>query len=583
MYKSFLLIPVLLLSFSLLSQDHFYFGNDLSYVNQMEDCGADFKENNESKDPFAIFADQETNLVRVRLWVDPCWWQENLQQPDGVKSCYSNLEDVKETIERAKNNGMEVMLGLHYSDFWSDPNRQLIPRQWIDVAYDTEALSDSVYQYTHRVLTELDNMGLMPDIVKVGNENNPGMMVHLPEEDGFEVAENIVEPNTWERDAQLFNAGIQAVRDVGATADINPKISLHWSNLEGLEWWYDNMISHGVTDFDIIGFSYYYAWHEGSIAALEERVTHMADKYPQYEVAVVETGYLWTEEYGGIINTPDPEYAPATPENQLNYMVDFTQAVMNGGGTGVIFWEPAWINTACVTPWITGSSHTGVAFFEPETYNFMENGGGKWTNRSFYEDIPDDSETVAVTFNVDMTGEDAGNGVYITGDMTGPEGQWEIIPMNLMADNLYSYTTQLPAGSEGAYYFLNDNDWEARETIPEACAEWWETDRGYIVPEHDTSFTFNWGSCEYDDDVVTSIDERKSHGLRLFPNPVENQLTIESPHKGHYTLFDLRGRILKTGIFIPEQTIPFTNIPKGHYIIWITTQHDVFVRKVIRN
>src|SRR5690606_21022366 len=58
----------------------FYFGNDLSYVNQMEDCGAVFKEKGESKDVYQIFADHGTNLVRVRLWVDPSWWQSPLEQ-----------------------------------------------------------------------------------------------------------------------------------------------------------------------------------------------------------------------------------------------------------------------------------------------------------------------------------------------------------------------------------------------------------------------------------------------------------------------------------------------------------------------
>ena len=49
----------------------FYYGNDLSYVNQMEDAGAVYKENMQSKDVYRIFADHGTNLVRVRLWVDP--------------------------------------------------------------------------------------------------------------------------------------------------------------------------------------------------------------------------------------------------------------------------------------------------------------------------------------------------------------------------------------------------------------------------------------------------------------------------------------------------------------------------------
>ena len=102
----------------------FYFGNDLSYVNQMEDCGAVFKENMGPKDVYQIFADHGTNLVRVRLWVDPTW-QNSLEQPEGVKSQYSDFEDVKETIARSKAAGMGVLLDFQMSDFWADPGKQI--------------------------------------------------------------------------------------------------------------------------------------------------------------------------------------------------------------------------------------------------------------------------------------------------------------------------------------------------------------------------------------------------------------------------------------------------------------------------
>ena len=43
----------------------FIMGADLSYVNQVEDLGGAFKENNVIKDPFAIFSDHGTNMVRL--------------------------------------------------------------------------------------------------------------------------------------------------------------------------------------------------------------------------------------------------------------------------------------------------------------------------------------------------------------------------------------------------------------------------------------------------------------------------------------------------------------------------------------
>ena len=51
---------------------NFYYGADLSYVNEMEDCGAIYKNLNwEIQDPYTIFKNEGANLVRLRLWHNP--------------------------------------------------------------------------------------------------------------------------------------------------------------------------------------------------------------------------------------------------------------------------------------------------------------------------------------------------------------------------------------------------------------------------------------------------------------------------------------------------------------------------------
>ena len=138
----------------------FHFGADLSYVNQMEDCGAVYREGGVATDPYELFAEHGTTLTRVRLWVDPTW-QNGLAQPAGVKAQYSDLDDVRETIARAHGAGMDVLLDFHYSDVWTDPGRQVVPARWQAAATDTDALADSVYEYTKRTLQTLDAEGLM--------------------------------------------------------------------------------------------------------------------------------------------------------------------------------------------------------------------------------------------------------------------------------------------------------------------------------------------------------------------------------------------------------------------------------------
>ncbi len=468
----------------------FYFGNDLSYANQMEDCGAVFKENMVPKDVYQIFADHGCTLVRVRLWVDPDW-QDTLVQPEGVKSQYSNFEDVRETIARSKAAGMQVLLDFHMSDFWADPGKQIIPARWVGVATDVSALADSVYNYVTEILTALDEDTLMPEMVQIGNETNSGILKHTVLNPDYSAGGSV--SSDWNRHAQLFNAGIQAVRDVSQTTTIKPEIVLHYAGL-GMDWWFSNIISHGVTDFDIIGFSYYYAWHGGSIEQLGQVVEDMVSSFPGYDVMAVECGYLWTTQnfdaMPNIITEPDPEYMPVIPEKQLEYMVDYTRSVMKAGGKGVIFWEPAWVSTPCRTPWGQGSAHDHVVFFDPDSNNFMENGGGRWTESYFYEN-PDAPKVI---FKADMSGQDVSKGVYITGSWTG--GSWQILPMADEGLGIYSYFTYLAPGDSGAYYFLNDTLWEARESVPQECATWWGTDRGYKVGQKDTVYTFKWGSCD---------------------------------------------------------------------------------------
>ncbi|MBN2611412.1 MAG: glycosyl hydrolase 53 family protein [Bacteroidales bacterium] len=482
---------VLFLIHSVSYSQQFYFGSDLSYTNMMEDCGAVFKEDNAPKEVYRIFSDNGFNLARFRLWYEPTW-QNSLVQPGGVKSQYHDFEDVKEGISRAKAAGMQVMLDIHFSNFWTDPAKQIIPPAWVGVATNITALKDSVYNYVTKVLTALNSDSLMPEIVKIGNENNSGILRHTTLTSTYTASGSV--SSDWSRHAQLYNIAIKAVRDVSLTTSIKPKISLHYAGTSSLSWWYQNIISNGVTDFDIIGFSYYYAWHSGSITNLGNVINTMKTSFPGYEVMVVETGYLWSSQnydaLGNIITTPDPQYLPVIPEKQREYMVDMTREVMKAGGTGIIFWEPAWVSTPCRTPWGQGSSQEHVAFFEVDNYNFMANGAGTWPLSEHFSDLT----THKVTFKVDMTGTEAPNGAWITGTFTGTD--WQILPMVSEGNNIFSFTTYLHAGDSGAYYFLNDSSWTARETVPAACAAWWNTDRGYKIGETNVVYTSKWGTCD---------------------------------------------------------------------------------------
>ncbi|NQZ77991.1 MAG: glycosyl hydrolase 53 family protein, partial [Ekhidna sp.] len=119
-------------------KDLFYLGADLSYVNEMIDCGAEYRENDELVDPYELFGRKGANISRIRLWHTPDW-----------NNSYSNLGDVTTAIKKSRDAGMQILLDFHYSDTWADPQHQVIPRAWQDIT-DLDVLADSLYAYTYQ-------------------------------------------------------------------------------------------------------------------------------------------------------------------------------------------------------------------------------------------------------------------------------------------------------------------------------------------------------------------------------------------------------------------------------------------------
>jgi arabinogalactan endo-1,4-beta-galactosidase len=324
-----------------------YLGADLSYVNEIEDCGGVFREQGKPRDPFELLHEHGANIVRVRIWNDAKWTR------------YSNLDDVKKTLRRTRAAGMQALLDFHYSDDWADGDKQIIPTAWRSIS-DVNQLAAALYQYTLETLQSLDRDGLMPQWVQVGNETNGEI---LGEKDWGKSR-----PINWTRNAKLFNAGIRAVRDAGKQSSIQPHVMLHIAQPENVTPWFAAATAAGVTDFDLIGISYYAKWSHESMAGLGATIREVHDRY-KVGVVVVETAYPWTLDYADSMSNVlgqdslIKEYS-ATPDGQKRYLIDLTQTVIDNGGIGVVYWEPAWISTRCRTRWGTGSGWENATFFD---------------------------------------------------------------------------------------------------------------------------------------------------------------------------------------------------------------------------
>jgi arabinogalactan endo-1,4-beta-galactosidase len=326
----------------------FYYGADLSYVNEMLDCGATYKDAaGNVKDPYQIFSEAGTNLVRVRLWHTPAWTN------------YSNFEDIKKTITRAKAEGMEVLLDFHYSDTWTDPSQQLVPEAWKSELNNKEALGELLYNYTYDVLNDLAGSNLLPEIVQVGNEIN--IMILQGDEKS---------PMDWNRNAFLINKGIKAVRDIAKEKNAEIGVMLHIAQPENGLWWFEQASKNGLTDYDWIGLSYYPIWSDYNLTNVEEAFTTLISTYGK-RLMVVETAYPFTMENADAANNILGSDAlitgyPATQQGQLDYLNSLKKMVEDAGGEGVIYWEPAWVSTSCSTLWAQGSHWDNATLFDQE-------------------------------------------------------------------------------------------------------------------------------------------------------------------------------------------------------------------------
>jgi len=133
-----------------------------------------------------------------------------------------------------------------------------------------------------------------------------------------------------------------------------------------------------------------------------------------------------------------------------------------------------------------------------------------------------------VTFRVDMSDETiATEGVHLAGSFQG----WDpgATPMTLLSDNIYTADVTLYEGYMYEYKFINGNDWEGSETVPEECGM--DDGQGgfnrYLeVPASDTTLVaLCFSSC--DTCIPTGLKPhyvKVSEKLSIYPNPFENQV-----------------------------------------------------------
>ena len=340
--------------------EDFILGVDLSSVIAEEESGVRYYNfDGEEQDIFRTLAENGVTHIRVRVWNHPYDKDGN-----GYGGGNNDIDKAAAIGRRATAAGMKLIVDFHYSDFWADPGKQMVPLEWKGM--DIEQKTQAVYDYTRESLAKLKDAGVAVGMVQVGNETNGALCGE----------------KTWFNIQYLMQAGAKAVREVCPEA----LVAVHFANPEsGAYADYAKKLAYYDVDYDVFASSYYPYWH-GTLDNLRTVLGEVAEIYGK-KVMVMETSYAYTAEdtdFSG--NTIGEGSAvtknyPYTVQGQANSVRDVIETVANTPkGIGVCYWEGAWItvggssweeNSALWEKHGSGWASSFAAGYDPED-------AGKW-------------------------------------------------------------------------------------------------------------------------------------------------------------------------------------------------------------
>ena len=306
----------------------FYLGADISALDAPRPGRPPrvYQENGTPSDELTILRQHGWTAFRLRVFVSPV-----REAPD------NSLANTIALAKRIKDSGSLLLLDIHYSDTWADPQHQEIPVAWRGLSFDS--LEARVEQYSFATIKALKDAGAMPDWVQVGNEITRGMLwpagqVRVPGSSQYLPPEPYDDDVQWDHLTRLLKAGIRGVK--AAAGDTPPRIAIHIDR--GGDWattqWFFDHLQRANVPYDIIAQSFYPPWRHGTLEQLLANMQNCASRYHK-DFLVAETGY----EQSHSPDNPDMLW-PVTPEGRLQFMVDVVNTVQYAHGLGVMYWAP---------------------------------------------------------------------------------------------------------------------------------------------------------------------------------------------------------------------------------------------------
>lgn len=318
----------------------------------------------EGKEFIRMFAQNGVNYIRLRVWNQPYdtdnsgnklyYGGGNNDIEMAVKIC----KLIKEyNTEYSDTYGeVKVLIDLHYSDFWADPDKQTAPKAWKYMSID--AKTTAVAEFTKDCLAKVEATGVTVGMLQIGNETNNGICGESYGTDNY---------------LAIFKAGCDAVKEYNESKEYTTEngkwikrvvhftdphsvgtslaLYLKTGNKDARDASSENITEYAV-DYDVYATSYYPYWH-GTTENLNKMLGNIASTCG-CEVMVAETQYVYTnadcdgadnQAYEGK-NNIDLSQWPVSVQGQANEIRDVIDAVAqvsNDKGIGMFYWEPAWL------------------------------------------------------------------------------------------------------------------------------------------------------------------------------------------------------------------------------------------------
>ena len=277
----------------------FYRGADISTVQEYEHYHTRiFDVDGSETDIFTLLKRHGFNAIRLKTFVSPSAQYGYASAGCGhADESYGDKEHVVAYAQKVKAAGMAFLLDIHYSDNWADPAKQIIPSRWRG-ARDSDEMADSVYQYTYDLISALKKVNATPDMVQIGNETTPGILIHVPNSgtdcwgNGVGKASTSINGDMGTSSgkanaAKYFKAGIRAVKAVSPQT----KTVLHIESIrkpQTVNWWMEEIFKNQNVPADVMGFSAYTAYGDGPPEDWKSLLVELSSKYPDLEFIVAE-------------------------------------------------------------------------------------------------------------------------------------------------------------------------------------------------------------------------------------------------------------------------------------------------------